>query len=202
MRRIILAFLLLMIPFSVAAAGEVWLGADLVYDLNIPTEKVRNNMESTYGRIESINSVGLGFDVLYFPSGKVRIGPFLTLDIVFPVGISYDGSTEQFISYESDFRFDSSFGLAYYQLIGPRFGFFIDLGMEYGYYRASTTNDPNSAAPVMYRRFGEWNAIGDLGVIAIRKNSFFRFYAGFSYSLFQSDPGIKILIGAGGGFIL
>ena len=74
--------------------------------------------------------------------------------------------------------------------------------MEYSYYRASTTNNPNSPGPVDYRRFGEWNAIGNLGIIAVRKNSYFRFYAGFSYSLFQSTPGFKVIVGGGGGFIL
>ena len=195
----IVIFLMLM-PLS--ARQEFWIGGDVLYDLNIPTAEVKDSLESTYGRVEMINSVGLGLDMMYFPSDKVRIGPFLDLNIIFPVGVSFDGSTEAFISYESDYRLDSSLGLAYYQLIGPRFGFFIDVGMEYSYYRASTTNNPNSPGPVDYRRFGEWNAIGNLGIIAVRKNSYFRFYAGFSYSLFQSTPGFKAIVGGGGGVIL
>ena len=202
MRKAAAIIMLLLLSFSAYAAQEFWLGADILYDLNIPTSEVRDNLESTYGRVEVINSVGLGIDAIYFPFSQVRIGPFLTLDMIFPVGISFDGTTEAFISYESDYRLDTSFGIAYYQLIGPRFGFFADAGMEYGYYRASTTNDPNSPGPVDYRRFGEWSVMGDLGIIAVRKNSYFRFYAGFSYSLFQSSHGMKIVIGGGGGFIL
>ena len=202
MRKLAVLLIISLLSFPLLSKQEVWLGADILYDLNIPTSEVKDSLESTYGRVEMINSVGLGLDVMYFPFSMVRIGPFLTLDMIFPVGVSFAGSTEAFISYESDYRLDTSLGLAYYQLIGPRFGFFIDAGIEYGYYRASTTNDPNSPGPVDYRRFGEWNAIADLGIIAIRKNSYFRFYAGFAYTLFQSTPGFKIVIGGGGGFIL
>ena len=202
MRRLIAVLLLMLLFFPLSAKLEVWLGADIIYDLNIPTSDVKDNLESTYGRVETINSVGLGFDALYFPFSSLRIGPFLTLDIIFPVGVTFGGATEAFISYESDYRLDTSFGLSYYQLIGPRYGFFLDFGMEYGYYRASTTNDPNSPGPVEYRRFGEWSLIGDLGIIAVRKNSYFRFYAGISYSLFESSLGLRVVIGGGGGFII
>ena len=94
----IVIFLMLM-PLS--ARQEFWIGGDVLYDLNIPTAEVKDSLESTYGRVEMINSVGLGLDMMYFPSDKVRIGPFLDLNIIFPVGVSFDGSTEAFISYES-----------------------------------------------------------------------------------------------------
>ena len=196
------ALLLVLSLSSLHASPEFWLGGELVYDLNIPSDEIKGNF-ITYGNdLESINSGGFGLNAVFFPSSAVRIGPFLTLNMIFPVGVTLDGNTEAMQSYESDFRFDTSMGLAYYQLIGPRFGFFLEGGVEYGHYRISTTNRPNDPSPVEYRRFGEWSAIADVGVIAVRKNSFFRLYAGLSCSLFQPLSGFRVVIGAGGGFIL
>ena len=201
-RKIVISLMVLIILLPLGAKSEIWLGADLVYDINVLSDDIKDNFVTYGGNFESINSGGLGFDVIIFPYDAVRIGPFLTLDIIFPVGITYAGNTEVLTSYESDFRLDTTFGLSYYQLVGPRFGFFIDGGVEYGYYRISTTNRPNDPTPVEYRRFGEWSFVADIGVIAIRKNSFFRLYAGFSGSLFQPTFGFRIVLGAGGGFIL
>ncbi len=200
-RKIVLSSMLVILLLPISARSEIWIGADLVYDLNVPSDEIKENFVTYGGNIESINSGGFGFDLIFFPSDVLRIGPFMTLDIMFPVGVTSAGNTEVLTSYESDFRLDTTFGLSYYQLVGPRFGFFIDCGMEYGFYRISTTNRPNDPTPVEYRRFGEWSLIADAGVIAIRKNSFFRLYAGFSGSLFQPSFGFRVVIGAGGGFI-
>ncbi len=197
MKNVSVLLLLIILSFPLSAKGEVWIGGNLLYDLNVPPANIKENF-FTYGNAETISSVGLGVNLLYFPVNTVKIGPFVTFDFIFPVGLD----SVAFISYESDFRLDFGLGVAYYQLIGPRFGFFLDFGVEYAYYRASTTNTPNNPLPVEYRTFGEWSLIADLGVIAVRKNSFFRFYAGFSYSLFSTSPGFRVLIGAGGGFII
>lgn len=202
-RIAVLIIVLLLSIASLSSSPEFWLGASLRYDMN----SISNDWKQYFpayndGRISFINSGGLNADFLCFWSPQLRLGLFTSLDMLFPVGYVADGGgTEGYISYKFDYRMDLTAGLAYYHMISPRLGLFAEAGMGYSFYRIAVTNDVNERDPGESNQFGEWIALADLGIVSVYHNSFFRFYASFSYSILTSGYPFRVGIGAGGGFI-
>ena len=67
-RKIVLSAMLFILLLPLGAKSEIWVGADLVYDLNVPSDDIKDNFVTYGGNLESINSGGLGFDLIFFPS--------------------------------------------------------------------------------------------------------------------------------------
>lgn len=203
-KRFVIILLLFSALLPLGASPEFWLGLSLRYDMNSITGDFKEYFPAyNDGNINFINSGGLTANFIYFPSSSVKVGLYSSLDMLFPVGyVTSGGATEGYISYKFDYRFDLTAGVAYYQMFTDKLGMFIEAGMGYSFYRIAVSNDINERDPGKFNFFGEWIALGNLGLVSVYKNnSFFRFYASFSYSFLQSGVPFRIGLGAGGGFI-
>lgn len=200
---IVMAVLIVTALSSIYARPEFWLGAGLRYDMNMISPDWKQYFPAyNEGKISFINSAGLNANFICFYSPDLRLGLFTSLDMLFPVGFVADsGATEGFISYKFDYRMDLSLGVAYYHMLSPRLGLFIEAGMGYSFYKIAVSNDVNERDPGEFNQFGEWIALADLGIVSVYRNSFFRFYASCSYSILSSGTPIRFGVGAGGGFI-
>ena len=188
---------------AVQARPEFWLGGGLRYDMNLISSDWKQYFPAyNEGKISFINSGGLAANFLCFYSEDLRLGFFTSFDLLFPVGfVAESGATEGFISYKFDYRMDFALGAAYYHMLSPKLGLFLEAGMGYSLYRIAVTNDVNERDPGEFNQFGEWIALANLGIVSVYRNSFFRFYASCSYSILTSGIPIRFGVGAGGGFI-
>ena len=120
---------------AVQARPEFWLGGGLRYDMNLISSDWKQYFPAyNEGKISFINSGGLAANFLCFYSEDLRLGLFTSFDLLFPVGfVAESGATEGFISYKFDYRMDFALGAAYYHMLSPKLGLFLEAGMGYRY---------------------------------------------------------------------
>lgn len=202
-RRLALLAIIIASIVPAAAFPECWLGLGLAYDMN----KISNDFKPYFtaynnGDISMVNAVGGTVNVTFFPYRDIKVGLFLNCGVTFPVGYTgSDGTVSGYTSYKFDLRTDVQLGLCYYYIFPNSLGIYLEAGGEYSWYRIAETNEVNQKEPGVRYRFGEFSFVANLGMLSVYKKSFFRLYITGSYSPFLDDPGFRVGLGAGGGFI-
>lgn len=197
---LILSFIAL---FTAAAKSEVWVGADFSYDVNYLSAYSRPYYqgENTYGDVSSlsnIKSIGPSLDMIIFPSEKVRVGIIASASSFFTVGYN----STSYKSYNFDNKLDFNLGLAYNQMFSKSLGMYTNIKMNTSLNQIATTNKNNSRDDVTYNRYFDFGAGIDIGLLAKKKNSFFKLGASYVHS-FKAPlaEGFSIQMSIGGGFI-
>lgn len=207
-RKIVLVLILSMLAvFSISAKPEIWMGADFSYDIYNPSDYTRPFYagEGTYGAIdtiENIKSIGPSFEVIFFPSDKVRLGVIYSSSTYFAIGYKNNGNAVGYKSYNFDYRQDFNLGVAYNQMFSDMLGMYANVKVGTELNKVATTNRNNSRDEVVFNRFADFTYGFDLGLLAKNKGSFFKVGAGFVHS-FDAPlaEGYSIQISIGGGLI-
>lgn len=217
-RRILLTLLFTaVITSALAAAPRLYIGLNLIYDVNRLTKANQNEIEAVLadasgeypayhndGKWEGVSALhGLGpkVEFVLFPFDKLPLGIGLSSTTVLTIGyITSGGVNMSYFSREFDFRQDFGAGLYYQQAFGPTWGLFTDCSLVYSFYRMATTNEPNSKPTPVYFHFDSWGVNVNLGAYLEYSNSFFKVGANLYYDLASpSDFAFRYGLILGGG---
>lgn len=206
---IILALLIATLAISsVTAKPEVWLGVDFTSDTYTVADNKRDHYSGNgiYGNntaaLKDIRSIGPSFDLIFFPSDKVRVGFIASTSTLFAIGYKTDNGISGYKSYNFDYKQDFSLGIAYNQMFGDVLGMYANVKVGTVLDQVATTNLKNSRDDVTFNRDADFVYGIDLGLITRNKGSFFK--VGASYVQSFSTPfmkGYSIQMSLGGGFI-
>ncbi len=182
MKKAVLLFLLVLPVFllPLAAAPEIWIGADFQAD---------RDYSRTYGGNSYVGAIGPGLTVTVFPFDAERVGLFVSGDFLMPIS---------YLSLHGDHRFDLQYGISYVKLFGDQ-GLFVMAGMNHSFYQEAESND-RFPEELTYKR---WNTIGiacDLGYI-LRGGEYSYFTIGAGASFDWENKTFKLAPHVGGGFV-
>lgn len=207
-KRIAAAVLLLALSFNLYAAYEVWGGASFVGNRNFLSQSAQqhyrpmlDNLGLADAEMKHVRRIGTNLEMVVFPSPALRIGPYLALEFLFPVGYSSSKGDGGYLSRNFDRRSTLKAGLSYYQIF-KRFGFFTDAGLDVSVNRIATTNEKNHKGPVEYETFGEWGYFINFGILAKTGNSYFKLGGTFAQKLNYGTPVFDAALFATFGFII
>ena len=204
MRKIIALILIGLSMMGAVASPELWFGVSFLADRNNVSKETETLFPAMGEKISEIKSIGLDFDLVFFPSDIVRIGLIGGYNILIPIGITASGgSNEGYITYDFDYRQDLSIGLAYYQFFTEKIGAFLTCNFEYSWYRTASEHIPNDSAPMNYIKHNEYGILGELGVVTRSNNMYFRLGFRGYYDLYHRESaGYRFGLFAGGGLII
>ena len=205
MRRILpIIISILLMAASLQAKPELWVGASFLADRNNVSSQIEDRFPAMGEKVDQIKSIGLDMDLVFFPFPQVRIGLIGGYNMMLPIGITAPGgSNEGYITYDFDYRQDLSIGLAYYQFFSDTLGAFLTGSFQYSFYRTAKEHIANDTAPMEYIKTSDYGVIGELGVISRADYMYFRLGFSFFYDLLhKDDPGMRIGLVAGGGFLI
>lgn len=207
-RSIAVLILLVLTVFSVSAKPEIWIGIDFESDTYTMAENMRDHYKGNgiYGgnpaNLKDIRSIGPSFDVIFFPSDKVRIGLITSTSTLFAIGYKTESGISGYKSYNFDYRQDFSIGIAYNQMFSEMLGMYMNVKVGTELNQVATTNRKNSREEVEFNRVADFIYGMDLGLLTKNDNTFFKVGASLLHSF--NTPileGYSIQLSVGGGFV-
>lgn len=194
-RRILFALIVMVLAVSsLAAAPRFFAGVSFNYDVNYLAPSLLDKFTSVSdssvyngGDIEGLQAVGPKLDFVVFPFSGIPLGFGINTATMFNIGYMTGGEAKGYFSRKIDLRQDIGGGVYYQQAFNSTWGLFIDCGLQYSWYRISTSNDANSKEPVSYIRFTDWGLLADLGVYLEHNGAFFKVGGNFYYDLGNTE---------------
>lgn len=203
---------LLLMMFSLSAVPmEFYLGGSFFADRDYISQDTSEffptmNSDSNY-YIDNIRRLGVGVEFAYFPYAPIKLGLTANYQLLIPIGYQRAsvatgeaGNVDTYVNYSFCAKHNFNVGLAYYWMMGGSYGLYIDAGGAFAIHTIPDLNKKNSREEVTYSSFSEYGVYGDLGLLLMHNDAYFKIGTRIQGFLSYENVGITAAITLSGGY--
>lgn len=212
MRRVLFFFLfVLSLSFLGAVPMEFYLGGRFIAERDFISKETGGSFPTMNSNPEyyvgNISRLGGGIEMTYFPYAPIKLGLTAGYQMLFPIGYQLvsvstgeSGDVKTYVNYSYFAKHNITLALAYSLMTAESVGLYADAGALFVIHTIPDVSRPNNKGDVNYSSFSEYGVFGDLGVLLIHDDAYYKIGARFQGLLSHESPGISAAITVSGGY--